>query len=91
MCWIDCCPCLLVDVVGLLLSTIANVKPAMNVKLVHARTAMTNIKPVNPCTIFIEFHYEQPLLLLTMTVISNIKAAMIVAATAGLFLRTSLH
>ena len=76
MCWIECCPCLLVDVVGLLLSTIANVKPAMN---------------VNPCTIFIEFHYEQPLLLLTMTVISNIKAAMIVAATADLFLRTSFH
>ena len=46
---------------------------------------------VNPCTIFIEFHYEQPLLLLTMTVISNIKAAMIVAATADLFLRTSFH
>ena len=97
---LDCLlTCLLVAVVGFANVTVnaCNVKQQtyydggnncnVNIKLVHARTAMINVKPVkHRSIIFTDCYYERLLLAFTMAAISNIKPVVIVAITADLFI-----
>ena len=73
------------------MTAMSNIKLAMTVattamskiKLVQARTSMTNLKPVKHANVIMsDCYYERPLLLLTMPAMSNSKPAMNVATTA---------